>query len=365
MRDWSLTPARLATLAVLLLFLGVDVRLCIAILGAQPPGVDWAPLWAAARVPVADPSRLYDFARITRAQAPLIGIVSGVRPFVYPPSALPVFAPFALLPVLPSYIAWTVATGAFYLATSSRLGASWWLLLLAPPVVLAALVGQTSFLLGGMAILALQMLERRPALAGTILGAATAIKPQLFVLVPVALLVARDWRALLCWAAAGAAMVLLSLALFGTDAWAAWAAALPRFRALVESSPTLIDEAITPYALARRMGLPGWWLLAAAAIPALAAVWATFRRDGNPSDRLIALVGGALLVSPYAMNYELALLVPALIAGARNSPAGTVLLLAVGLSVPFGVAALGLMAALLSLAAMPLHRATMRAFTGR
>jgi uncharacterized membrane protein len=71
------------------------------------------------------------------------------------------------------------------------------------------------------------------------------------------------------------------------------------------------------------------------------------------SDRLIALVGGALLISPYAMNYELALLVPAIAAGARNNVRGAALLLVVGLSVPFGLGFWGLVAVMLSLAFNP------------
>lgn len=350
----------LSMVGVLLLFLSIDVRLAMAVLRAQPPGVDWAPLWAAARLPAAHADRLYDFAWITRAQAPLIGTISGLRPFVYPPSALPVFAPFARLPVLPSYIAWTALTGALYLVAASRLTGRWWTVPLMPPVVLAALTGQTGFLLGGMMMLGLEMLEKRPVRAGLLLGMATAIKPQLFLLVPVALIVARDWRALAGWGAGGAAMLLVSLLLFGAGAWLDWIAALPRFQVLFERSPTLVASAISPYALARRMGWPAAWVLASAAVPALAAVWNTFRRRGGVARRLIALVGGALLVSPYAMNYELAVLVPAIVAGARHSLRGMVLLLVVGLSVPFGFGCWGLLAAMLSLVgqrnAAPLSR---------
>ncbi len=346
-----MTAVRLLMLGTLLLFLGIDVRLAIAVLGAQPPGVDWSPLWAAARVPPGHASGLYDFARITRAQAPLIGLVSGLRPFVYPPSALPVFAPFAPLPVLPSYVLWTAATGAFYLAAASGLSRRWWMLPLMPPVILVALTGQTSFLLGGMMILGLLLLDRRPVWAGLILGLATAIKPQICVLVPIALIVAQNWRALFGWGGGGAAMLLLSLALFGWGAWADWLAALPRFQALFRDSPMLVDAAVTPYALAQRSGIAGWPVFAIATMLALAAIWATFRRECDPADRLIALAGGALLLSPYAMNYELALLAPAIVAKARHTPLGAALLLAFGLSVPFGLGMWGLAAAMLSLAA--------------
>ena len=53
LRDWTPTPPRILVLSVVLCFLAVDARLCVAVLGAQPLAVDWSPLWAAAWLPVA------------------------------------------------------------------------------------------------------------------------------------------------------------------------------------------------------------------------------------------------------------------------------------------------------------------------
>jgi hypothetical protein len=350
---FKLTPPQLILIFVLLLFAAVDVTRSITLLGAQPLGVDWSPLWAAARTAAGNPALIYDFAHITAAQEPLLGRISSLRPFVYPPSALPLFAPLALLPVLGSYAAWTATTGAFYIAASARIGANWWVLVLVPPVVLAALAGQTTFLLGGMILAGLLMLDEKPSWAGIILGVATAIKPQILVLLPLGLLLGRYWRPLFFWGVGGGAMVLLSLLLLGPAVWIEWAAALPRFQTLFESNPTLVNAAITPYAMAQRTGIGGPWVIAAAALPAILGIWATFRSGSCVSDRLIALVGGALLISPYAMNYELALLVPAIAAGARNNVRGAALLLVVGLSVPFGLGFWGLVAVMLSLAFNP------------
>jgi hypothetical protein len=338
---------------VLLLFLFVDAMTLKAMIAVQPLGVDWSPLWAGWRVGSADPSSLYDFAKITAAQEPLIGLVSGSRPFVYPPSALLVFAPFAVAPIALSYAAWVLATGAVYVAAARKIGAQWWLLLLTPPVFFAASVGQTSLLLGGMILLGLHFLEKRPELAGIILGAATAIKPQIMLLLPVALLLSRNWRALFFWAGSGAVMILASMVLFGAAVWLDWLAALRQFQSMFESDASLLRNAITPYAAAQRSGYASPMVLAAAAIPALAGIWWTFGRKSNVAHRSIALVGGALLLSPYAMNYELALLAPAIVAGAGKDLRHAILLLVVGLSVSFGFGLLGLAAAIFSLAARP------------
>ena len=352
--EWKLTPPQLVMLGVLLLFLLIDAMTVRALIAVQPLGVDWSPLWAGWRIGSVDPSSLYDFAKITAAQEPLIGPVSSSRPFVYPPSALLAFAPFAMAPIGLSYAAWTCATGALYAAAGRKIGAQLWLLLLMPPVFLAALAGQTSLLLGGMILLGLHSLEKRPAVAGIILGIATAIKPQILILLPLALLISRDWRALFFWAASGTVMVLSATALFGPAVWLDWIVALGKFQTLFESSDTLVRNSITPYAAAQRMGLASPAIIAAAAIPAIAGIWWTFRQESSVAHRLIALVGGALLISPYAMNYELALLAPAIVAGANKDARGAALLLLVGLSVPFGLGFWGLIAAMLSLAAKPL-----------
>ena len=100
--------------------------------------------------------------------------------------------------------------------------------------------------------------------------------------------------------------------MFGPRTWVDWFAALPRFHGIV-ASQGLLDTAITPYAKLTALGLNGAWayLLAPAV---LWGVWTAFRRDAAWPDQLIALLGGALLISPYAMNYELALLAPAVAA---------------------------------------------------
>jgi hypothetical protein len=351
--NWNLPPPQSVMICVLLLFLFVDAMTFKAMIAVQPLGVDWSPLWAGWRVGSADPSSLYDFARITAAQEPLIGRVSGCRPFVYPPSALLVFAPFAFAPIALSYAAWVLATGALYVAAARKIGAQWWLLLLMPPVFFAALVGQTSLLLGGMILLGLHFLEKRPQLAGIILGVATAIKPQLMLLLPLALLLSKSWRAMFFWAASGAIMVLAATALLGTTVWLDWIAALGRFQAFFEGSDSLVRNAITPYAAAQRLGIASPAVIATVAVPALAGIWWTFGRGSCVARRLIALVGGALLISPYAMNYELALLAPAIAAGAGKDLRRVSLLLVVGLSASFGFGLAGLAAAMFSLAAGP------------
>jgi hypothetical protein len=167
------------------------------------------------------------------------------------------------------------------------------------------------FLIGAMAVTAVLILPRRPLLAGALLGAALAIKPTVLILVPVALIAGGHWRALLACGLAGLTMIGASVLAYGASPWLAWLAALPAFQAQVLDDPLLRKCLITPTGLAAQIGLTGpalavWRGAFILAGVALAAV--VFRRTQDPALRLTALFGAGLLASPYAMNYDAALL---------------------------------------------------------
>jgi hypothetical protein len=296
--DWRRVD-RWLLLALIAAFLLSDLQLLRAALPAQPFGNDFLPLWTGAR---ADPARLYDFGYVTDLQSWLYA--DKVRPFVYPPSALLLFKPLALLPFWPAYIALVALSGALFLWTGTKLGADGRLLIAATPLLLVAMAGQVTFLVGAL-VMAAVMARGRPLLSGLLFGLAGAIKPPLLVLLPLALIVEGNWRTFLATGATALACGLLSLP-FGAS-WPDWLAALPKFSQLVANDPGLVATTLTPYAQW------GAWSYLFSVPAALAAVWLAFRR-GDPAQRLLALLGGALLVSPYAMNYAIALVIPAVLA---------------------------------------------------
>lgn len=293
-------------LAVLLFLFGLmDIILVVVFV----EGGDWAPLWAAGRLAWSDPSAIYDFAAITELQRPILG-ETVLRPFVYPPSALLFISPFAWLSFYASLIVFIAVTGAWFVREGVRIGSHRGLLA-APPVVLAALVGQTSFLVGALALAALSRIRAQPAAAGILLGLAASIKPTLLILAPLALVAGGHWRTIAFAGLAGVGAVAASVLCFGAGPWLAWFEALPRFQSLFLDNETLVRTAVSPYALGVRYGVESAWIIAACAAVALAGAIFTFRATEDPAARSIALFGGALLMAPYAMNYELALLAPA------------------------------------------------------
>jgi hypothetical protein len=255
---------------------------------------DFAILWGAMQV-----DRPYDPANV----ASYLGWRDGSPPatFVYAPSAIPIFAAFGQLSLGLAITLWGAVSGAA-LALSSR---SPWapLLLLAPAVLWALPGGQTTILVGALTFGGLQLLHR-PAIAGVLFGLGLSLKPQLVLLIPLALLLARQWRPLLATAATFLAMSLLSALLFGPELWISWLQSLPDFLALHEANNALRRNEIA-------FGLPAW--LRALAVLACAILTARAIQRQNPVGAFVIAAGCALIASPHAMGYEFAVLAPAYI----------------------------------------------------
>jgi hypothetical protein len=306
----------------------------------QPLGIDFMPMWAAAHVAHIHPHWIYDFGRLTRFQQPLlVGYpFRGLRPFVYPPAALLVFAPFGQAPFVAANQAWTAAgLIAIVAAVAGQLKSQRFLALLvmvlSPASLLVLVTGQVTFLIAAMGVAGLLCLKTRPIVAGVLFGVAGVIKPQALVLLPVALVALGAWRTIAATAFAAALMAGLSAVLFGLHAWFDWLSAVSRFGAMVMTSPGLVRGMITPTALGMTMGLdPGAtdvWRIGFG-IGALVMVWSVFRKTDDLARRLTALYGGAIFITPYAMHYDAALLAPAmaLMLSGRTQPGAWIAALA-------------------------------------
>ena len=281
---------------------------------------DFSVFWAAAQLALEAPELIYNDVAITLSQADAIGAVAGVRPWAYPPTALLPLLPFGALPYFAALILFVAASlGLFMLAArplfERRKLIAVGLVFLSQPVIFAALNGQMILLVAALVISALILLPTAPVRAGILLGIAAAIKPQMLVFAPLALLACREYRALGASICAGGGMVLLSLS-FGPERWVEWLAALARFRDTVEGLDILYRN-VTPTGMLWFLGVTGPAQLIANLAFAFAGawiVWRVFRLSGDVPTRLVALAGGALFAAPYAMNYDLVLLVPAAVA---------------------------------------------------
>ena len=250
-----------------------------------------------------------------------------LRPFIYPPIWLLLLLPLGALAVGKACGIFLSATTALATALEGR--RDWWgwlAILTSPAAVWTLLAGQNSFLSLGLLYGGMRLLERAPAAAGVLLGI-LSYKPQIFVLVPLALLAARQWRALAWTIGTVGALCLVSLGTFGFDVWLAFFDAA---RKMVSSD--MVNEAFerifmqmtTLLAAARMVGLPvnvssAIQLLGSAL--AITAVWIAFHRYTTSSARTAVLATAILLVSPYTLNYDLLLLMPAAVAFFRSGVA--------------------------------------------
>ncbi|HYC63808.1 MAG TPA: glycosyltransferase family 87 protein [Reyranellaceae bacterium] len=254
----------------------------------------------------------------------------GFRPFLYPPLWLLDLLPFGLMPFELALVVFLLATAAACAFALHRIGLRFEAIiaiLTAPAAVWVVLAGQNTFLSVALLYAGMALLERRPVLAGILLGV-LAYKPQVWVLVPLALLCAREWRALAATALTVTMLGLATLPLFGIGFWLDFLAAAQRAssgEAALEMFERVHAHMTTPLAAAKIAGLGDGVAMALQLVGSFAAVaavtWAFIRH--RPSHaRTAVLVTATFLVSPYTLNYDLLLLMPAVTLLFLNPPPG-------------------------------------------
>lgn len=286
---------------------------------------DFLVYWAAARAWLEGKLAIvYDIDVFTTYQNALFADrfpnVVHFRPFFYPPIWLLMLVPFGLLGVAKAYGAFM--TGTMALATAAEVRRDpwgWLVVLVSPAAVWVVLAGQNTFLSVALFYGGLHLLARSPLSAGVLLGL-LSYKPQIWVLVPLALLAARQWRALVAMALTVLVLMLASAAVFGPAFWLAFVDAAREAagpRVVEEMFERIFMHMTTLLAAARIVGLPptvSGLVQIAGALLAVAAVWLSFSRKGQSDARIAVLATATFLVSPYTLNYDLLLLMPAAVA---------------------------------------------------
>jgi Glycosyltransferase family 87 len=252
-------------------------------------------------------AEVYDLARLTTLQNAISGTGESL-PFPYPPFFLLYAAPFAAVSYLAALYLWIVATTAPFVWAAKRVS-GFALVALAPPLIQNAIDGQNGALTASLFTLGLMALSaRRPALAGILFGL-LSYKPQVFVLIPICLLAARQYRALFWLAATIAALVLASLAAFGLDAWTNFVGALSQQMTFIREGrlplgrcPTLFMAVfaatgnVTFANIVQGVSTLASWTLVA---------WA-WRRTEAFFPRALAFCVALPLSTPYMLEYDLA-----------------------------------------------------------
>jgi hypothetical protein len=285
----------------------------------RPIGTDFANVYAAGKLALAgEPALAYDWPAHHAVQKRISG--RDDIPYYgwhYPPAFLLVAAALAALPYLGALFVYQAATLAAYLAVVRRI-AGWpdaWLLALAFPAVFVNVThGHNGFITAALLGGALLLLDRRPLLAGALLGC-LAYKPQFGLLVPLVLAATGRWRVIAAAAATVLAIAALTWALFGADVFVAfWHSLAMTQRVILEGAPGF-HKIQSIYAALRQLGAPAALANAVqmtATLGVAAALVVLWRSTAAFELKAAALLIGGVLATPYVLDYDLVVLGPAI-----------------------------------------------------
>lgn len=300
------------SVVVMFLFLTDYLALDHGLIGiGEMWGRDFANVWTGGQLALRGQlDALYDVDRYRAFEHALYGTI-GIHNYSYPPIALFLDIPFALMPYGVALMAWLVGSGLFFVQAVRPWwpGRSRWLLLLTPAALMNVWAGHYGFLIGALFLMGWHWLPTRPRLAGVCFGL-MALKPHVALLIPIILLLRGDWRTIATAALTVGLLVLASALAFGPELWAQYLTVTSgvqarmidpgqEFYGLMSTSLAsgLLRQHV-PAAIA--YGLQG----TAMAGVAIAVTIATVRRTPPATLALLAATGTYVML-PYAFNYDL------------------------------------------------------------
>lgn len=280
----------------------------------KPLGYDFLAFFGASELTLQGrPAAAYDLASLTVVQQAAVPGNTAILPWLHPPPFLLVVAPLGLLDYAAALAVWVGATLALFLVMVRRLSHH----PLGPVLALGfsavfanAMQGQIGFLTAALAGFGLLLLDRRPFVAGLILGL-MVIKPHFGLLLPVMLLAGRRWTAIAGAAVSSVGLCLLSLAAFGPDAWTGFFASTQAAAGWMAQGLVPVEKSPSLLLTLKALGAPD---LAAGAVHfafalgLAAATWRVWRADGDLRLKIAVAAPAMVLASPYAYDYDLVLL---------------------------------------------------------
>lgn len=258
-----------------------------------------------------DLSNIYNDSRFKDVENRLTGYKEH-HAWLYPPTFLLMVLPLALLPYLGSMAAWLAITLAGYVLILRRICPQprtiFWILGF-PGIGINLMVGHNGFLSGALLGGGLLFLDTSPILAGIFLGL-LSYKPQLMMLIPIALLVGRRWQVLGVMVVSALGIGLVSVLVFGYGTWQAFLQNIP-LGAKMTDIPFFWERMPTIYAAARTAGsgtTMAWILQGITMLGVISGVMWVWSGEAPAATRASILVLGILLFTHYAFIYDYAIL---------------------------------------------------------
>lgn len=303
---------------------GPGAPLCF---GDSNSPADFAYLWTISNLQGSgDLSQLFDREHVLQLQIALTGSTEEYV-WAYPPQSLFLLWPLSLAPLVPAYVAW-VGLGLVLLLWSCLSFTRFRLfcaltVLLSPAIFVNAFAGHNGFFTATLLIGGILLASRRPIVAGILFGLLT-FKPQLGLLVPVALIAARLWRPFISATVTSIGLVLASIAIHGTELWTTFLLnASGSGVSIVRNAAGPFTELMpTVFMAGRILELPEHLIIVAQGVTSAAAIIATYavvRRNRDPIVWAAVISLGTFLVSPTAFVYDMVVMAVATILLTVNS----------------------------------------------
>ena len=287
--------------------------------GGKPLGTDFMSFYAASKLVLdGHAAQVWSPYVHQTAQDAIFGRQLGYWAFFYPPAYLLVCAPLALMPYEVSLFVWLASTTAAAIALARQ-----WLKQQAPGIITGLIPllafpalwinignGQNAALTTALFLGGCLLLDRRPVVAGLILGL-LVIKPQLGLALPFILIASGRWKTFF---AAGFSAVALSLAawlLVGTDGYLNFWHNSELARRTLETGLVSPARMQSLFAALKLWNFPLWLAYGAQTLLALGVIVSAcfiVRRYRPDRFGLSALmVSATLLISPFMLDYDLLL----------------------------------------------------------
>jgi hypothetical protein len=286
----------------------------------KPLGTDFSNVYAAGRLTwQGRPSQAYEPALQHAAEKAVFdGRDVPFYGWHYPPFFFAVAVIVAAVPYGWGLALWLAASFAAYLAAIRAILPRPETLLTAaafPAVFVNIGHGQNGFLTAALLGGALHWLDRRPWLAGILIGC-LAYKPQFGVLIPLALVAGGRWRTIAAAAATVAVLIAVSFVTLGGEVWHAFANSMTFTQTVVlEQGDTGWEKIQSAFSAARMWGAGigvAYSVQIALALMLAASLAGLWHGDAAFELKASALATASLLATPYVLDYDLVVLAVAI-----------------------------------------------------
>jgi hypothetical protein len=286
---------------------------------------DYVQYWATGRITLQGlPIDVYDVDALSSYVRTQVGPISERVIYPYPPIAQLVMAPLGAFGYLPGLVLW-IALGTFFnlllLRRDLGIGMASLAAMATPAVFVNTISGQNGQLVSAFLGSGILLLDRSPVWAGVLMGG-LCWKPQIGLLIPVALAASGRWRSFFAAAATVLVLVLSSLVVLGPEAWVSFFRQTEVFRAFIGANELVWHRLPTVFAAAREAGAGlglSYALQLVSTLAAAASVAITWHGGASLRVKGAALIFALYLATPYCWDYDMVVMTLAIVWMAREA----------------------------------------------